>query len=96
MPVAIEMKFNGATLDQYDAILEKMGLTPGGAGPPGALFHWAAKTDDGMHIVDVWESRDVFDRFAQERIGPYSREAGIEEQPEMRYYDVHNYITAGQ
>ena len=48
-----------------------------------------------MHIVDVWESREVFDRFAQEQIGPYSREVGIEEQPEMRYYEVHNYITAG-
>jgi hypothetical protein len=70
-------------------------LTAGGSGPPGVLFHWAAKTDDGMHIVDVWESREVFDRFAQEQIGPYSQEVGITEQPETRYYDVHGYVTAG-
>ena len=56
MAVAVEMKFRGATTDQYDQIREKMGLTPGGATPPGAISHWVAKTDDGMHIVDVWES----------------------------------------
>jgi len=33
MPVAVVMDFEGATLDQYDQVLEKMGLTPGGPGP---------------------------------------------------------------
>ena len=95
MPVAIEITFKGATLDQYDQILEKMGLTPGGSTPPGALFHWVAETDDGWHVVDVWESRDAFDRFAQEKIGPYSAEVGIESEPEMRFYDIHNHLAAG-
>ena len=33
MAVAVEMNFKGATLDQYDQVLQKMGLTPGGATP---------------------------------------------------------------
>ena len=53
-------------------------------------FHWAAKTDDGLHVVDVWESREVFDKFAQEQIGPYTQEAGIPAPPETTYYEVHN------
>jgi hypothetical protein len=95
MAVAVEMKFRGATLDQYDAIIEKMGLTPGGSTPPGAISHWVAKTDDGMYVVDVWGSKEAFERFAQEQIGPYSKEVGIEGEPEMRFYDVHNYLTTG-
>lgn len=95
MPVAIEMMFKGATLTQYDQILEKMGLTPGGSTPPGALFHWVAETDDGMHVVDVWESREAFDRFAQEQIGPFSAEVGIEGEPEMTFYDIHSHLAAG-
>jgi hypothetical protein len=95
MPVAIEMMFDGATLDQYDRIVEKMGLTPGGATPPGALFHWVAATDSGVHVVDVWESKETFEQFAQEQIGPYSREVGIEDEPEMTLHDVHNYLAAG-
>jgi len=95
MPVAIELNFRGATLDQYDGILEKMGLTPGGPTPPGAIFHWVAKTDDGMHVVDVWETKEAFERFAKEQIGPYSKEVGIESEPEMRFYEIHNHLAAG-
>lgn len=95
MPVAVEMNFSGATIDQYDQILEKMGLTPGGSTPPGAISHWVAKTDDGMRVVDVWETREQFERFAQEQIGPYSKEVGLEGEPATRFYDVHNYLTAG-
>jgi hypothetical protein len=94
MPVAIEMNFKGATLDQYDKVIELMGLQPGNPAPPGAIFHWVAKTDDGIRVVDVWETREVFDRFAQEQIGPYSQQAGIESPPETTYHDVYNTIKA--
>ena len=92
MAVAIEMNFKGATIDQYDDVGEKMGLTDGST-PPGAISHWVAKTDDGIRVVDVWETRDVFDRFAADQIGPYTREAGMNEEPEIRVYDVHNHLT---
>jgi hypothetical protein len=95
MAVAVEMNFRGATLDQYDQVIEKMGLRQGGPLPPGAISHWVAKTDDGIRVVDAWETKEQFERFAQEQIGPYTREVGIEEEPEMRFYDVHNYLTAG-
>ena len=95
MPVAVEMNFHGATLDQYDRILEKMGLTPGGSVPAGAISHWVAETDGGMRVVDVWETKEAFEQFAQEQIGPYSAEVGIEGEPELRFYHVHNYLTAG-
>jgi hypothetical protein len=92
MAVAIEMNFRGATLDQYDQVIELMGLTSGQELPAGAIFHWVAKTDDGIRVVDVWESKEVFDRFAQEQIGPYTQQAGITEPPEITYRDVHNHM----
>ena len=88
MAIAVEMNFTGATTDQYDRILQKMSLTPNGATPPGAIRIWVAKTEDGMRVVDVWESREVFDRYSQEKIGPYSRDVGIESEPEVRMYEV--------
>lgn len=93
MPIGVILDFPGATLDQYDEVIGKMGFTKGGAGPPAALFHWATLTDDGLRVIDVWESRDVFDRFAQEQIGPYSQEVGFPEPPQMTFYEVHNYLT---
>jgi hypothetical protein len=72
-----------------------MGLSPGGQGAPGGIFHWVTKTDDGIRIVDVWESKEVFERFAKEQIGPRTREARVEGEPEIRFSEVHNYLTAG-
>ena len=93
MPIAVEMTFRGATLDQYDQILQRMGLVQGGPMPDGGISHWVAGTDDGIRVVDVWESREQFDRFAQEQIGPFSQEAGIEGPPEMTFYEVHNHLV---
>ena len=95
MAVAVQMDFSGATLDQYDEVVKKMGLTPRGPGAPGGISHWVDKTDDGLRIVDVWETKEQFERFAQEQIVPYAREAGFPGEPELRFYEVHNYFTEG-
>ena len=95
MSVAVEMNFRGATLNQYDQVIEAMGFTPGGPGGPGGIFHWVAKTDDGIRVVDVWESKEEYERFAKEKIGPLSQKAGFAGPPEVTFYDVHNYLTAG-
>ena len=93
MPVAVEMNFAGGTLEQYDQVIQKMGLAPRGAGPPGAISHWVAKTDDGIRVVDVWESKEQYAQFAEEQIAPYAKEAGFPGEPEVRFSEVHNYFT---
>jgi hypothetical protein len=95
MPVAVVMDFEGATLDQYDQVLEKMGLAPGGPGPKGALFHWVTATEDGIRVTDVWETQAQFEQFAQEQIGPFTQEVGFEAPPKLAYHDVHSHFTAG-
>ena len=95
MAVAVDMKFQGGTLAQYDEVVRLMGLTPGGAGPPGAISHWAAETADGLRVVDVWESKEQYEAFARDQIGPFSQQAGFTGPPEITYYEVHNYFTHG-
>ena len=95
MAVAVVLEFEDATLDQYDQVLEKMGLTHGGGTPPGGLFHWVTATDNGFRVTDVWESREVFERFSEEQIGPYSQEVGMTSPPSITFYDVYNHLAAG-
>ncbi len=95
MAVAVETFFRGATLDQYDQVIRAMGFSPGGPGAPGGLFHWVTGTKDGVRIVDVWETREQYERFAEEQIGPLSQEAGVPGRPDVTFYEVHNYLTAG-
>jgi hypothetical protein len=77
MAVAVQMEFDGGTLDQYDEVCKRMGLTPKGPGPAGSISHFATMTDSGLRIVDVWETKEQFEKFAQEQIGPFSHEVGI-------------------
>jgi hypothetical protein len=95
MAVAVTMDFPGGTLEQYDEVIGKMGLAPEGSGPPGALFHWVTLTPTGLKVTDVWESRQQFDDFARDQIGPFTAEVGIPGPPEMTFHEVHNYFTSG-
>jgi hypothetical protein len=95
MAVAVILEFDGTTLEQYDEINRLMGLTPGGPGPVGSISHWATMTDEGLQVTDVWESREKFDAFAQDKIMPLSAKAGFAGPPRLTFYDVHNYYTPG-
>ncbi|MFD6391719.1 hypothetical protein ACWF9G_25510 [Nocardia sp. NPDC055029] len=95
MAVVVELDFTGATMEQYDQVLEKMGFKPGGTGGPGLIFHLARKTDDGFHVTDVWESAGQFQEFAQTTIGPLTQEVGLTTQPTVTIHEIYNYLTQG-
>jgi hypothetical protein len=43
-------------------------------------------------VIDFWESREHFDRFAQEKIGPIMGQLGIEGRPDVKEFPVHEYF----
>jgi len=95
MAIGVVLDFEGATLDHYDQIIDKMGFTPGGPGGPGGMFHWVTKTNSGIRVTDVWETKAQFEKFAEEQIGPISAEVGIPAPPTVTFHEVHNYLVAG-
>jgi hypothetical protein len=96
MAIAVVQEFKGGTLSQYDEVVERMGFDHAGQGAPGCLFHWAAQTEDGLRITDVWEAREQFEAFAHEQVGPRTAEVGVQGPSEITHYEVHNYLTARQ
>jgi hypothetical protein len=97
MAVAVEVTFqgDGATLENYLKTLEGMGTGPEGTHPDsGCLFHWVESTDDGLRVTDVWMEREQFENFAENQIGPRGAEAGMP-QPQVKFIEVENYLTAG-
>ena len=43
----------------------------------------------------LWETREQFDRFAEEQIGPRSAEVGMSPPSNVAFHDVHNHLTPG-
>ncbi len=79
---AYTLEFPQATKEQYDKAIEKLNL--GGKTAPGGIFHLATVTQSGIKVFDVWESKEAFDTFMAEKLGPVMSELGIQAgQPEM-------------
>ena len=88
MAVAVLLNFSGGDNAAYDRVIEKMGLTDGTPAESG-IFHVAGEIEGGFRVVDVWESAERFQQFADEQIGPLTQEEGFP-QPEVSIWEVHN------
>jgi hypothetical protein len=61
------------TKEIYDQVTEKMfGHAPmrEDESPEGMIVHSAGQGDQGYYVYDIWESREVFQRFMEEKLGP--------------------------
>jgi hypothetical protein len=88
MATAMLMEWDGVTEEQYDAVMDKLGLDDNP--PDGALFHIAGPMDGGWRVLDVWDSEEQFGRFQQERLAPVVQEVGLPGEPNVQFYPVHN------
>ncbi|MBX5468561.1 MAG: hypothetical protein IRZ21_01525 [Thermoleophilaceae bacterium] len=81
--------------DMYDRVQAEMNVA---SDPPeGLVFHWAGQVDGKWTVMDVWGSRDAYDRFREERLFPAIRTlSGMDPaggpQPTIAEFAVHNYI----
>jgi hypothetical protein len=98
MAVAVEVTFHEQdALDNYKKSLTLLGATPGGPHPdPGCLFHWATVIGGGgVAVTDVWKTKEAFETFATDKLGPVMEEVGIA-KPEIKFIEVDSVLTAGR
>jgi hypothetical protein len=77
MAVTTVIEIPGGTQDLYDKILDNLGIGHEGALIEGQLAHIASPMDGGWRVVDVWESEEAFNKFANERLGAAMAAAGV-------------------
>jgi heme-degrading monooxygenase HmoA len=93
MAVLMVMEVPGGTTDQYEKVNEIMGIAGDEDAPDGLIQHLAAADDDGVVVVDVWESQEALDRFFDERLGAALQQAGLGSDSPPRFLPVHNRMT---
>ena len=68
--------------------------------PPGLILHTASEKDGKMRIVDVWESKDAYERFEQATLMPAMGRIGAAPPaggpPPRDEYEVHNLRRPGR
>ena len=75
--------------DEYDRLNGEIGDDP-----PGLILHTASEKDGKMRIIDIWESKDAYERFEQATLMPAMGRIGAEPPaggpPPRDEFEVHN------
>lgn len=96
MAVLMVLDIPGATLEQYDRTNEILGIHGDEDAPAGLISHAAGPTDDGVLVVDVWESGEALQSFFEGRgVARAMQDAGAPEPGEPRVLHVHNHFEGG-
>jgi hypothetical protein len=91
MPVLMTLEVPGGTTAQYDRANAVMGLAEDGDFPRGLVVHTCAVTDDGIVVVDVWDSASALEDFGRDRLSAALAEAGLA-MATPRISPVHNLL----
>ena len=86
MATVMLMHWPEVSLDQYEQARKEINWE--GNVPKGAKFHVAWMAKDGFHVLDLWESREDFERFVQERLTPAAQRIGIKGEPKVEFEEA--------
>jgi len=86
MATVMLMHWPEVTKEQYEQARRDVNWE--GDTPKGAKYH-VSWFDNGLHVLDVWNSQADFEKFSQDRLGPVVQKIGIQSQPKVEFGEVH-------
>ena len=88
--VADNPKGNAET---YEQVVQRIAQS-GGFPPSGAVFQVAGPSESGWRVISVWDSREDFERFAEERLRPAWGEAGVSpDDVSFSIFEAHSFMA---
>jgi hypothetical protein len=93
MPIVVSLSWPHVTPDDYDALDELVRYEEDP--PEGAVSHTAWFTESGLRVVDVWRTRQDFERFADERLMTAALQvSGFHGEPLVKFHRLHAHVLA--
>ena len=86
MATVMLMHWPEVSVDQYEQARKEVNWE--GDTPKGAKFHVSWMGKDGFRVLDLWESREDFERFVQERLTPAVQRIGINGEPKVEFEEA--------
>jgi hypothetical protein len=87
MATIMLMHWPEATKELYEAARKQVNWENDRA--PGGKFHVAWFANDGLHVLDIWDSPQDFQRFAETRLMPVTQKLGLKTQPKVELLPAH-------
>ena len=76
---------------EYRAVLDHMGVEKRPAS--GIYLHLTAVTDFGYRIVEIWDSKEGFEEFLEQRLAPATKALGIDRKTIITVKPLHNFFA---
>jgi hypothetical protein len=87
MATIMMMHWPEVTKDQYEAARKEVNWE--GNAPQGGKLHVSWFGGDGLHVMDLWDSPQEFQRFVETRLAPVTAKLGIKTQPKVEFAQTH-------
>ncbi len=95
MAVGMLQTLQGVTKEQYDQVNDAMfGQSPPSPDqvPEGLIIHSAGPAENGWYIYDIWESREAFQRFMDDKLGAATSQVFGDQPPppgsEPQFFEI--------
>ena len=90
MATGMLMEMDTMTDRQYDRVNEVLDIR--NDPPKGLIFHTAGPTNaGGWRVFDIWESKELFDQFLNQRLQPALNQVGVTGRPtRQEFFPIHN------
>jgi hypothetical protein len=86
--VVTTLDVSGMSPEEYRAVLDYMGVEHRPAA--GIYLHLTTSTDFGYRIVEIWDRKEGFDEFLQQRLAPAIKALGIGRDTVITVTPLHN------
>ena len=86
-----------APIEMYDAVNAQINEQIGDTQPAGLAVHITRRTPEGFQVIEVWESKQQADEFADAVLGPVIDKVSQGQAPRREDveegFEVHNFFT---
>src|SRR5215510_7296133 len=91
MTVVTTLDIEGLTASEYRAVLDELGVE---IRPEGGIYlHLTTPTDSGFRVIEIWDQREGFDRFLEDRLAPASEAVGMQRETAITVTPLHNFFA---
>ncbi|MGH9010623.1 MAG: hypothetical protein ACRDYF_12365 [Acidimicrobiia bacterium] len=93
MAVGLRLEFPSLTLQDYDSVCDALNFPD--EWPDGLKAHASTEVDGRLRVMDMWESRQHFDRFVESRLQAAIGKAlgDRAEAPQITEFQLHTIYT---
>jgi hypothetical protein len=91
MTVVSTLDVADLTAAEYRKVMDELGVE---RRPEGGIYlHLTTPTEGGFRVVEIWDEKEGFDRFVEQRLAPAGEAIGLERSMEIAVTPLHNFFA---